>query len=119
MIARKVTARLKPDSLTRFANLMEGEVVPWLREQDGFLHLITLATADGCEVATISFWDHPAQAEACHSNTCPDVLKILGELLDGTPYVKTFEVVSATVPTLSAPPQPQTLIPENASSLPV
>jgi hypothetical protein len=96
MFARKVAARLKPNSLTEFTNLMEREILPWLRQQEGFLDLITLAVPDGTEVATISFWDHIGNAQVYHSGGYPEVLKILGKLLDGTPYVKTFDVVSST-----------------------
>jgi len=97
MFARKVAVRLKRDSLKEFVRLMEAEVVPWLRPQPGFLDLITLAAPDGSEVATISFWDEECNARACNSNCYPEALKILGELLDGTPYVKTFDVVSSTL----------------------
>ncbi len=96
MIARKVAVRLKPNSLTEFTNLMEGEILPWLRKQEGFLDLITLAVPDGREVATITFWDPKGNAQAYSSCGYPEVLKILGKLLDGTPYVKTFDVVSST-----------------------
>jgi hypothetical protein len=96
MFARKVAARLKPNSLTEFINLMEGEILPWLRKQEGFLDLITLAVPDGREVATISFWDHPGDAQVYNSSDYPEGLKILGNILDGTPYVKTFEVVGST-----------------------
>jgi heme-degrading monooxygenase HmoA len=96
MFARKVAARLKPDSLTKFTNLMEREILPWLRKQEGFLDLIILSVPDSREVATISFWDHKANAQVYNSSGYPAVLKILQELLDGTPYVKTFEVVSST-----------------------
>jgi hypothetical protein len=107
MVARKVAARLKPNSLARFANLMEGEVLPWLREQEGFLDLITLAAPDGREVATISFWDYPANARAHHSCAYPEALKILEELLDGAPYMKTFEVVGSTFQNVAVPESPQ------------
>lgn len=96
MFARKVAARLKPNSLTEFTNLMEREILPWLRQQEGFLDLITLAVRDSTEVATISFWDHKGNAQAYNSAGYPEVLKILEELLEGTPYVKTFDVVSST-----------------------
>ena len=96
MFARKVAARLKPNSVTEFANLMEREILPWLQKQEGFLGLITLAGTDGSEVATISFWDHKGNVQAYNSGGYPEALKILGELLDGTPYVKTFEVVSSS-----------------------
>jgi hypothetical protein len=97
MFVRKVSALLKPNSVSEFAKLMEREVLPWLRKQKGFLDLIILAVPDGREVATISFWDQPANAEAYNTRGYPEVLEILGGLLDGCPYVKTFEVVSSTV----------------------
>jgi hypothetical protein len=96
MFARKVAALLKPNSLQEFTNLMECEILPWLRKQEGFLDLITLAVPDSREVATISFWDHQANAEAYHLSGYPAVVEILEKLLDGIPYVKTFEVVSST-----------------------
>jgi hypothetical protein len=107
MIARKVSARLKPNSLTEFANLMKSEILPWLRNQEGFLDLITLAARDGSEVATISFWDRE-NTQAYNTSGCPGVSKILGGLLDGTPYVKTFDVVSSTFQKIALARQPQT-----------
>ncbi|MGA9507380.1 MAG: hypothetical protein WBV55_01905 [Candidatus Sulfotelmatobacter sp.] len=97
MFARKVSALLKPNSVSDFAKLMESEVLPWLRKQKGFLDLIILVVPDGNEVATISFWDQPANAEAYNTSGYPEVLGILEGLLDGRPYVKTFEVVSSTL----------------------
>jgi hypothetical protein len=99
MFARKVAARLKPNSLTEFTNLMEREILPWLQKQEGFLGLITLAVPDSREVATISFWDHQGNAQVYNASGYPEVLKILEELLDGTPYVKTFEVIGSTFQT--------------------
>jgi hypothetical protein len=96
MFARKVAARLKPDSLAKFTSLMEHEILGWLRKQEGFLDLITLAVPSSREVATISFWDHKGNAQVYNSSGYPEVLKILQDLLDGVPYVKTFEVVSST-----------------------
>jgi hypothetical protein len=96
MFARKVTAHIKPHSLSEFTNLIECEILPWLRKQEGFLDLITLAVPDRNEVTTISFWDHQANAEAYNTAGYPEVLEILGRLLDGIPYVKRFDVVSST-----------------------
>src|ERR1700739_390166 len=84
MLARKVAARLKPNSVAAFTRLLECEVLPWLREQEGFLDLITLAARDGREVATITFWDHKRNVQAYNSGGCPDALMFLGEMLDGT-----------------------------------
>jgi len=118
MFARKVAARLKPNSLIRFTNLMEREILPWLRTQEGFLDLIVLAVPDGGEVATISFWDHQGNAQAYNFSGYPEVLKILGKLLDGSPYVKTFEVVSSTIRrvALARPPEAENLVQETGSA---
>ncbi|MGA2922122.1 MAG: hypothetical protein ABSE28_13500 [Candidatus Sulfotelmatobacter sp.] len=97
MFARKVAALLKPNSLPEFTNLIESKILPWLRKQDGFLDLITLAVPDSNEVATISFWDHQANADAYHTSGYPEVTEILERLLDGKPYVKTFKVVGSTL----------------------
>lgn len=95
MFARKVSVLVKPNSLSEFANLIEREILPWLRKQEGFMDLIVLAARDG-EVATISFWDHQANAEAYDTRAYPEVLEILERLLDGKPYLKRFDVVSST-----------------------
>ena len=107
MFARKVSVRLKPDSLRLFAGLMECKILPWLRKQEGFLDLIILALPNGSEVATISFWDQEANAQAYSSSGYPEVLQILEELLDGIPYVKMFEVVSSTFETIARRPRPE------------
>jgi hypothetical protein len=96
MFARKVAGLLKPNSLREFANLLESEILPWLRKQEGFLDLIVLAVPNSREVATISFWDHQTNAETYDTRGYPEVLEILEKLLDGPPYVKTFDVISST-----------------------
>ncbi len=118
MFARKVAARLKPNSLTEFTNIIEREILPWLRTQEGFLDLITLAVPDGSQVTTISFWDQKGNAQAYHSSGYPEVLKILGKLLDGAPYVKTFDVVSSTLQrtALARPPGGEDLAQETSST---
>ena len=77
MVARKVVVYLKPNSLAEFTELMECEIVPWLRKQEGFLGLTILPVAEGSEVATISFWDHKWNVQAYNSRGYPDVLKTL------------------------------------------
>ena len=97
MFVRKVGVSLKPGSVDAFVHVMHSEILPWLRQQEGFKDLITLAGPDGCEVATLTFWDHELSAQVCDAG-CPDGLQKLEELLDGVPYVKTFHVVGSTVP---------------------
>jgi heme-degrading monooxygenase HmoA len=101
LVARKVSARLKPDSLAEFTNLMEREILPWLRTQEGFLDLITLAVPAAREVAIISFWDDKGSAQDYSARGYPEAVKVLEKLLDGPPYVKTFDVVSSTFQQMS------------------
>lgn len=88
---------MKGGKVEEFARLMQSEILSWLQQQEGFLDLITLASPDQNEVTTISFWDHEMNAQAAEGRPYPDALHALAELLDGPPYVKTFEVVGSTV----------------------
>jgi heme-degrading monooxygenase HmoA len=116
MFARKVAALLKPNSLAEFNRLMESKILPWLREQEGFLDLITLVLPDGREVASISFWDRQADAEAYQATGYPEVLGILGRLLDAGPYVKTFKVVSSTLQRVAPGRRPEAVHHEDSSA---
>lgn len=97
MFVRKVAVRLKPNTLPEFTALMDREILPWLRKQEGFQDLIILALTGSTEVTTISFWNYQRNAEAYDLKGYPEVLKRLEELLDGVPYVKTFDVLSSTL----------------------
>ncbi len=119
MFARKVSVRLKPNCLDKFTNLIEHEILPWLRRQKGFLDLITLALPDDSEVATISFWDQEYNAQAFNASGYPQVLEVLEEILDAIPYVKTFAVVGSTIPTLDpARPRPAGNLLQSPAALP-
>jgi hypothetical protein len=103
MFARNVSVNLKPGTLAEFAKAMENEILPWLRTQEGFLDVITLAVPGGREVLAISFWNQKESALAYNSTGYPHVLKILGNFLEGTPHVRTFEVVSSTLQKVTPP----------------
>ncbi len=83
MVARKVAVLLKPNSLPEFTNLVEHEILPWLKKQKGFLDLIILAVPNSAEIATITFWDDKGNAQAYNSTGYPELLKLLEKLLDG------------------------------------
>jgi hypothetical protein len=97
MFARKVSVCLKPNTLSAFIHLMENELLPWLKTQNGFLDLITLACPDAIEVQVITFWENERSEENYGEGYPENVLKSLQLLLDGISYGKTFEVVSSTV----------------------
>lgn len=107
MFARKVSALLKPNSLPEFTSLMEHKILPWLRKQQGFLDLIILAVPNSREVTTISFWDDKATAEAYNTCGFPEAVEILKRLLDGTPHLETFDVISSTLQEVAPVQRPE------------
>src|ERR1700694_3403322 len=102
MFARNVSMNLKPNTLTEFLKTMENEIVPLLRKQKGFQDEITLSVRGGREVVAISFWDQNKSAQEYHLSGYPQVLKILEKFLDGTPHIRTFDVVGSTLQKVAA-----------------
>jgi quinol monooxygenase YgiN len=104
MFARHVAVKLKPGTLAEFTKVMDKEILPWLRKQQGFLDSITLSVPHSGEIVSISFWDQEENAQVYNSSGYPAVVQILQKILAGTPRVKTFNVVSSTLQK-GAPPK--------------
>src|SRR5438270_13508917 len=102
MFARNIFLNLKPNTIAEFTKTMEEEIVPLLRKQKGFQDVITLSVPGGREVVASSFWDQKESAQAYNSTAYPEVLKILDKFLDGTPHVRTFDVLGSTCHKISA-----------------
>ena len=96
MFARSVSIQLKPNSVAEFTRTLDKEVISLLRKQKGFKDEITLVGQEG-KVIAISVWDLKENAEAYHRGTYPEVLKILTNVVEGTPQVQTYEVASSTL----------------------
>src|SRR5260370_25792638 len=96
MFVRKVTILLKPNSIAKFGLLMEKEVIPMLRKQNGFQDELTFFAPSEDGVTAISLWDKASNAEAYSRGTYPSVLRVLATLIEGTPKVDTYEVVNST-----------------------
>ena len=96
MFVRKVTALLKPNSISRFSCLMEEEIIPMLRKQNGFQDELTFFAPSEDAVTGISLWDKATNAEVYNRETYPAVLKKLAILIEGIPEVDTYEVLNST-----------------------
>src|SRR6267143_2068289 len=88
---------LKPNTLAEFTRTFDKEVIPMLRKQTGFQDEITFAIPGGIDVTAISLWDTKEHAEAYNTAGYPEVLKRLDKVLDGTPKVRTSDVISSTI----------------------
>ena len=97
MFARNVSIHLKSNMLSDYTRTFENDVLPLLRKQKGFKDEITLAGSGGVDVIAISLWENKADAEAYNTNTYPQVLNTLARFIEGTPQVRTFDVVTSTV----------------------
>jgi hypothetical protein len=96
MFVRKVTTLLKPNSISKVSRLMDEEVIPMLRKQNGFQDELTFFAPSEDAVTGISLWDKASNAEAYSRETYPSVLTKLAALIEGIPKVDTYEVVNST-----------------------
>ncbi len=96
MFGRQVTLKLKANSATELSRIAEAEILPILRKQKGFRDETTFIAPERLEAIANGFWDTKADAEAYDRTAYADVLKILSNVIDGTPTVKTFEFANST-----------------------
>ncbi|MCJ7592512.1 MAG: hypothetical protein MUO51_14280 [Woeseiaceae bacterium] len=102
MFARRVSIDLKPDNKAEFTDKLEKEILPLLRKQKGFQDEISFVTTAGREAFAISLWDNKESADIYHNGSYAEVTKLLSKMVDGTPQVKTFEVVNSTFHKINA-----------------
>jgi hypothetical protein len=87
---------LKANKGDEFIQTLENEILPLLRKQNGFEDEITLASREGKKAVAISLWDRKESADVYSRETYPQVLKSLAKVVDGTPEVQVYELVSST-----------------------
>ena len=102
MYARNVSLNLKANSQSEFVRMLETDVLPVLRKQNGFKDEITFVASDGAEAVAISLWDRKENADTYSRNTYPAVLKTLEKVVEGTPEVENYEVANSTFHKIAA-----------------
>jgi len=102
MFARNVHLQLKPNTATQFTTTLEKEVLPLLRKQPGFREEVTFLGPTGNEIYAISFWETKENAEQYGRAAYPEVLKVLANVVQGTPQMISYEVCSSTIPKITA-----------------
>ena len=102
MFARNISIQLKPNSVAEFTRLIEREAIPLLRKQRGFRDEITFVVPGGAEAVGISLWDQKENAEAYGRDAYPGLMEALGEVVEGTPQVRTYEVCNSTFHKIAA-----------------
>jgi hypothetical protein len=107
MYSRNVTIHLKADSAREFTRMLETDVLPVLRKQNGFKDEITFVAPNGTDALAISLWDKQENADAYSRDTYPTVLQSLAKVVDGTPRVEAFEVANSTFHKIQSNQQPK------------
>jgi hypothetical protein len=100
--ARNVTFRIKANMQPDYARTFENQILPLLKKQKGFKDEITLSNPGAPEAVSISLWEHKSNADDYNTRAYPEVLKALGNVIDGTPRVQTFETIVSTFHNVSA-----------------
>jgi hypothetical protein len=97
MFARKLYMYLKNDGVLAFKLKLEGEIIPLLRKQKGFLEQIAFVHLSGREVQALDLWETAEDAEAYNREAYPQVIRMLASVIEGSPRIETFEVLSSTM----------------------
>ena len=102
MFTRNVTMKLKANTAPELNRIIENEILPLLRKQPGFRDEITFVAPERSEALAISFWETKENCENYARTGFPEVLKIVSNVIEGTPKVETFELSTSTLHKLSA-----------------
>jgi heme-degrading monooxygenase HmoA len=102
MFTRNVTMKLKANTAPEFNRLIENDILPLLRKQPGFRDEITFVAPERSEVVAISFWETKENCETYNRTGYPELLKIVANVVEGTPKVETFELLTSTLHKLAA-----------------
>ena len=96
MFVRIVTMRPNGNNMPQLTKALEEQVLPMLRKQDGFEDDVCLVSAGSKKAILISFWQRQEQADTYAATTYPQILEAVKHLLEKTPAVKSYDVISST-----------------------
>jgi len=102
MYARRISMKLKPNSVTEFTKQLERQVIPMLQKQKGFKDEISFVAQSGDDAFAVSLWDKKESADVYNREHYAEVSKMLEMLVVGTPRVDTYEVSNSTFHKISA-----------------
>jgi hypothetical protein len=103
MFSRIVTMRLKPNNVDQLTKIVEDQVLPLLRKQEGFKDEVFFVSPDGRDAIGMSLWDRKENAESYSNRAYPQVIQALTNVLEGNPQVKHYEVFSSTFHKIAGP----------------
>jgi heme-degrading monooxygenase HmoA len=97
MYTRVVEITSKAGKSHEVANAINEKIVPFLRQQPGFLdEMVLTSDTEPNRVIGMSFWKTKDDAERYARDQFPTVNEILANLIETTPVVRTFHVHTST-----------------------
>jgi len=97
MFTRVVEVRAKKDKIAQFTNVLNEKIIPLLREQAGFVDIVTMiSTSEPERSLSISFWQSEADAQAYNERHYPHIRELITDLTESSPRVQTYNVDTST-----------------------
>jgi heme-degrading monooxygenase HmoA len=97
MFSRIVEINAKTGKGKELARALNDKVLELLRDQPGFVDLITLQANDNPDrVIGMSFWKTKEDAMNYNTQGFPRVTDLIRNVIEGTPQVRTFDIVAST-----------------------
>lgn len=96
MYARMVKGHVKPGKFELATRLLEKDVIPLLKRQEGFRDEITFFDKDHKEGFAISFWDNEKALQNYERKVYPEVRQRMADAFEELPIGKDFEVANST-----------------------
>ncbi|MEO8090875.1 MAG: antibiotic biosynthesis monooxygenase [Gemmatimonadales bacterium] len=95
-IVRNVQFQVKHGKADEFTRMLNNDVIPTLRKQEGFTH--EFAMINGDRALGISIWKDRASADKYENAGYSKVLETLAPIIEGTPKVDTYELAATSLP---------------------
>lgn len=103
MFSRIVEINAKAGKGKELARALNDKVLELLRDQPGFVDLITLQANDNPDhVIGMSFWKTQEDAMNYNAQGFPRVTDLIRNVIEGTPQVRTFNIVASTAHNIAA-----------------
>jgi len=103
MYTRIVECQVKTGKKDEFTNKLHNEVLPILRQQPGFVDLVSLLSEKNSErMISISFWNSKDEAERYQREHYKGIVEILKPLIKRDPTVETYTVDTSTTHHIAA-----------------
>jgi heme-degrading monooxygenase HmoA len=103
MFTRIVEMTTKGGKAREVSRTINDRVLSLLKNQPGFVdEMILISDQDPDRLLALSFWKTQQDAERYNRETYPKIIEILSNLIQGSPYVQTFDVDHSTIHKIAA-----------------